>query len=223
MTVCIWLRSSVSEDAFFKVTAESEFVRDVKEREREREKKRKRKRKTERKKRCVRDGNARGCAQISPSEHVLGEAANRIGFIRATEEIALEHREIDTVVGFSVELERVVDGESSKRRDLELECENGGTRDRCEAVPREWKWISGGDSGTELDTVGEVQYECADRHQRTSALLGRTCVQDGQLGDLREGLEMSGTSVVELATTLPERSRESRWAGPHPKRIKFYR
>ena len=33
--------------------------------------------------------------------------------------------------------------------------------------------------------------------QRTSALLGRTRGQDGQLGDLRESLEMSGTSVVD--------------------------
>ena len=45
----------------------------------------------------------------------------------------------------------------------------------------------------------EVQHECADSHERTSALLGRTCGQNGQLGDLREDLEMLGTSVVEMA------------------------
>ena len=39
----------------------------------------------------------------------------------------------------------------------------------------------------------EVQHECSDRHQRTSAR--------GLLRDLCEGLEMSGTAVVEVATT----------------------
>ena len=54
----------------------------------------------------------------------------------------------------------------------------------------------------------EVQHECSDRHQRTSAQLGRTCCQNGLLGNLREGLEMSGTSVVEMATTPLERNEE---------------
>ena len=31
--------------------------------------------------------------------------------------------------------------------------------------------------------------------RKTSALLGKTCDQNGLLGDLREGLEMSGTSA----------------------------
>ena len=58
---------------------------------------------------------ARDCAHISTSEQVLGELANRLGFIMAPEETALQHREIDNVAGFSVELERVDDGESPKR------------------------------------------------------------------------------------------------------------
>ena len=93
------------------------------------------------------------------------------------------------VVGFSVELERVDDDVSSKRQDFELECENGGKRDWCEAPP-----VDG--TGSLVETLAQnwtpldrdVQHEC-------SALLGRTCGQDGLLGELREGLEMSPTSV----------------------------
>ena len=54
---------------------------------------------------------------------------------KAPEETALEHREIDNVAGFPVELERVDDGESSNRQDFELEGEIGGKRDRCETAP----------------------------------------------------------------------------------------
>ena len=86
------------------------------------------------------------------------------------------------------------------RRDLELECEKCGKRDWCEAAP-----VDG--NGSVVETLAqnwtlldrEVQHECADSHQRTRALLGRTCGQNGQLGDLREDLEMLGTSVVEMA------------------------
>ena len=52
--------------------------------------------------------------EISSSEQVLGEMENRIGFIVTPEEVALEHCEVDNVEGFSVEFERVGDGESSK-------------------------------------------------------------------------------------------------------------
>ena len=45
------------------------------------------------------------------------------------EETALEHREVDNVAGYLLELGRVDDGESSKRQDFVLECENGGKRD----------------------------------------------------------------------------------------------
>ena len=87
------------------------------------------------------------------------------------------------------------DGENSKRQDFELECEAGGKRDWCEAAP-----VDGNGSVVETKAQNwtpldrEVQHECADSHQRTSALLG----QNRQLGHLREGLEMSGTSVVEM-------------------------
>ena len=51
------------------------------------------------------------CAQISSTEQVLGEMTKRIGFITAPGETALEHRENHHPAGFSVELERVDDGE----------------------------------------------------------------------------------------------------------------
>ena len=117
----------------------------------------------------------------------------------------LEHREIYNVAGSSVWTK----GESSERQDLELKCENGGKRDWCEAVP-----VDG--NGSVVETLAqnwtpldrEVQHVCADSHQSTSALLGKARGQNGLLGDLREGLEMSGTSVVEMATALLERSGE---------------
>ena len=59
--------------------------------------------------------------------------------------------------------------------------------------------------GTELDTAGS---RSADSHQRPSTLPGSTCGQNGPFGDLCAGLEMSGTSVVEMATALLERGRE---------------
>ena len=57
----------------------------------------------------------------SSSEQVPREMANHVEFIIAPEEISLEHREIDNVACFSVELERVDDGASSKRQDFEVE------------------------------------------------------------------------------------------------------
>ena len=62
-----------------------------------------------------------------------------------------------------------------------------------------------------------MQHKCADSHQRTSALLGWSRGQNGLLGKLREGLEMSATSMVEMATASLERSGErDKLAGPHP-------
>ena len=58
----------------------------------------------------------RDCAQNSSSKHMLGGMANCVEFIMASEETALEHREIDNV---ALELKRVDDGESSKRQGLE--------------------------------------------------------------------------------------------------------
>ena len=151
----------------------------------------------------------RDCAPISSSEQVLGEMAHRIGFIMALEEASLEHREIDNVAGFSVELERVDDGKGTKRQDLELECEGGAERHRCEKAAMDG-------IGPVVETMAqnwssmdrEAQHERRVCHQRTSAQLGRTCCQNGPLGDLREGLEVSGTCVVEMATTPLERSGE---------------
>ena len=71
----------------------------------------------------------------------------------------------------------------------------------------------------------EVQHdECADCHQRTSAWLGWSRGQNGLLGDLREGQEMSGTSVVEMAAA-PLETSEERQVGSNrtPKRFKIYR
>ena len=88
-------------------TCEPPCSSSMSERKREREKERKR--------------EAREREKESSSEQVPGEMANRVEFIMAPEEIALEHREIDNVAGFFVELERVDDGASSKRQDFEVE------------------------------------------------------------------------------------------------------
>ena len=62
----------------------------------------------------------------------------------------------------------------------------------------------------------EVQHECPDCHQRSSTQLGRTCCQNGLLRDLREVLQVSKTSVVEMATAPLEKDESS---GPHSKTI----
>ena len=54
------------------------------------------------------------CTQICSSEQLFGEVETRFEFIMAPEEVALEHCEIDNVAGFSMELERVNDGEMPK-------------------------------------------------------------------------------------------------------------
>ena len=50
----------------------------------------------------------------------------------------------------------------------------------------------------------EVQHECSNCHQRKSSA-GQVTLPEWT-GDLREGLEVPGTSVVEMATTPLERS-----------------
>ena len=70
------------------------------------------------------------CTQICSSEHVSGEVETLSEFIMAPEQVAPEHCEIDNVAGFSMELERVDDGESPKRQKTELKCEDGGERDQ---------------------------------------------------------------------------------------------
>ena len=110
---------------------------------------------------------ASDCAQISSCEQVLGEMADRAEFIIAPEEAALEHHEF----------ERVGDGESSKRQDFELERENGGKRDWCEAASLDGSGpVVVTLSGTELDTTGS-----------TSAI--RICLQQSE-SECFAGLDM---------------------------------
>ena len=98
---------------------------------------------------------------------------NCFEFIMAPKDVALEHCEIDSVAGFSVEFERVDDSESSKRQNIELECENG-----CKRGCSEEAAVDG--HGSVVETLAqdwspldrEVQHECVDSHQSTCALLG---------------------------------------------------
>ena len=54
---------------------------------------------------------------------------------------------------------------------LELECESGGKRNWCGADP-----VDG--NGSVVETLSVTEHERSDSHQRTSALLGRTCDQN---------------------------------------------
>ena len=109
-------------------------------------------------------------------------------------EVALGHSKMYDVAGFfSLAVECVDDGESTKRQTCELECENGGERDWSEEAT-----LDG--NGPVVETLAqdwspldrEAQQECADCHQRTYALLGWSRRQNGVLGNLRESLEMWG-------------------------------
>ena len=116
------------------------------------------------------------------------------------------------VAGFSLEFERVDDGQGAKRQNCELECENGGeeaTADGNEPVVETMA-----QDRSPLDR--EVQHERSGCHQRTSTQLSRTCCQNGPLRDLCEGLEVSRTAVVEMATAPLERSGEGQmvWSAP---------
>ena len=64
----------------------------------------------------------------------------------------------------------------------------------------------------------EVQHERVC-HQRTSTQLGRSCCQIGLQRDLCEGLEVSRTPVVEMATASLERSGEGQMVWSVPKTI----
>ena len=68
----------------------------------------------------------------------------------------------------------------------------------------------------------EVQQECSDCHQGTSAPLGRSCCQNALLRGLREGLEMLGSSVVEVATTPFKRSGQGQVGWSAPKTIQHF-
>ena len=120
-------------------------------------------------------------------------SGDQFEFFMAPKEVAPEHCENCNVAGFSLELERMDDGKSTKRQNCELECENGGERDWNEEAT-----VDG--NGPVVETLAldwlpldrEVQHERSDCYQRASAQLGRSCCQNGQLGDLREDLELSG-------------------------------
>ena len=120
------------------------------------------------------DGNARHViAQRSAQAKNVWRMENLFELVTAPEEVPLEHCEIDTLAGCSVEFERVDDGESSKRQNFELKCENGGERDWSEAAT-----VDG--NGSVVETLAqdwspldrEMQHGCADSHQGTSAWLG---------------------------------------------------
>ena len=89
-----------------------------------------------------------------------------------------------------------------RERKTKSECEDGRKRVR-----------SADGNGPVVETMAhdrslmgrEVQHECPDCHQRSSTQLGRTCCQNGLLRDLREVLEVSKTSVVEMATAPLEK------------------
>ena len=105
----------------------------------------------------------------------------------------------------------------AQRDNSQLEREHAVERDRSEEAV-----VDG--NGSVVETLAqdwspldrEMQHECADSHQGTSALLGWSRGQNGPLEDLREGFEMSGTSVVEMETAPLERSgaRQRRRTAP---------
>ena len=139
------------------------------------------------------------CTQISSSEQMFGEMENRFDLIM-----------------------RVDEGESPKRQNFELECEKGGERDRSEEASVDGKGSVVGTLAHDWAPLDrEMQHECADGHQGTSVLLGWSRGQNGLLGDLREGLEMSGTSVVEVATAPLERSGERQAGRTAPKSAQY--
>ena len=164
---------------------------------------------------------ARDCAQICSSKQTFGEVETCSEFFTAPKESALEHCEIDNVAGSSLELERVDDCTKAQRdKHYEKECENDSERDRSEESP-----VDG--IGPVVETLAldwspldrEVQHERSDCYHRASAQLGWSCCQNGLRGNLREGLEMSGISAVEMATAPLERSRERQMVWSAPKTI----
>ena len=110
------------------------------------------------------------------------------------------------------------DGESTKRQHCELECENGGERDRSEEAP-----VDG--NGSVMETLAQdrsqldqvLQHECADSHQRTNAVTWpewatRRCARRPRdVGDIWRWRQLLWKEV-----------ERDGWAGPHPK-LKIYR
>ena len=118
----------------------------------------------------------------------------------------------------------VDDGESTKRQNCELECENGRERDwseeatvdgngpMVEALAQDW---------SSLDR--EVQHERADCHPRTSARLGWSRCHIGLLGNLRECFEMSEIQWWRWRQLHWKEVETDNWGRPHPTRFNSYR
>ena len=81
---------------------------------------------------CLGGKRRRDRAQISSSEQVPSEKETSVEFFMASEKAALEHCEDFNVAGFPLELQRFDHCQSPERHNCELECENGGERDRSE-------------------------------------------------------------------------------------------
>ena len=73
------------------------------------------------------DGNARYATahRSAQANKSLGEVETRFEFFMTPKKAAPEHCKNQYVAGFSLEFERVNDGQGTKRQNCELECENG--------------------------------------------------------------------------------------------------
>ena len=163
-------------------------------------------------------GNARYATAHGSAQENKCFAKWRTVLSSSPEDTALEHRKIDNVAGFSVELERVCTTVKSHRDKISSWsnwCEEvivDGNRPVVETLAQNWTPLA-----------REVQHEFADSHQRTSALLSWTCGQNGLLRDLCKSLEMCITSVVEMAPALLERGREGQVGRTTSRTFKIYR
>ena len=93
-------------------------------------------------------------------------------FFMAPQVVAVEHCKDYNVAGFSLEFELVDNSQGTKGQNCELECENGGKRDRCEEAT-----VDG--NGPVVETLAqdrspldrEVQHERSDCHQRAGQVM----------------------------------------------------
>ena len=155
--------------------------------------------------------------QNSSSQQMPCKMETCVEFPMAPQIAAVEHRKNYDVAGFPLELECLDDGQSTERQNCELERENGGECCWSEKTARNG-------AGTVVETLAqdwssldrEMQYECADGHQRSYAQLGWTCGKDGLQRNLCEGSEMSRPSMVEMETDKLERGGERQmvWSTP---------
>ena len=104
---------------------------------------------------------------------MYGEVETSSEFFMATQVVEAEHCENYNVAGLFLEFECLDDGQSPKRQNCELECEDGGERYRREKAAMDG-------SGPTVETLAqnwtsvdrEGQHERRDGHQRTHAQLG---------------------------------------------------